>query len=144
MKSKRGSIRIYIPEEVRNPLIFTIFFAIIGIIIQSILAGKFIFLSFFSTNYVTWFKSFGGFVERIQTPGSKEFFFSLLKSWYYFFYTGGLLALIWGILNWIINFEWKFGKSNKHRYQYYDPSREFETKKSIPKIEDVLDRQENG
>jgi hypothetical protein len=137
--NKRGSVRFGIPEELKMPLIFTIFFAVVGISIKSISAGELVFFDFFVGDYSEWFKSFGGFTERIKTAGAEEFFFSLLKSWYYFFYTGGLLSLVWGFLSWLLHLEWAFSDSNK-----YESSEHFQDsvpKKTIPKIEDILKKE---
>ena len=95
-----------LPYELRFPLAWFLAFSIIGIAIQSIRAGSFVFLDFFGANYVTWFKSFGAFSETVRSQGYEALFYSLAGEWYYFFYTGGLLALVWGFVNWIVNFEY--------------------------------------
>lgn len=115
---KRGLFKIYIPYGMRGPLIFTLFFALIGIAIKSISAGHLIFLDFFIGDYLEWFKSFGGFIERIETSSMEDFLFTLLKNWYYFFYTGGLISLIWELLSWLIHLEWSFSKP-----KFYSTSR---------------------
>ena len=61
---KEWSLKV--PLRLRAALIFTIFFIIIGIIIQSIDAGNFIFADFFTSNYATWFRGIGSF-SRVVT-----------------------------------------------------------------------------
>jgi hypothetical protein len=139
--NKRGEFKIGIPYELRVPLIFTLFFALIGIVIKSISAGELVFIDFFIKDYAAWFRSFGGFVERIETKGAEEFFFALLKNWYYFLYTGWLLSLIWGVLNWLMNFEWTVKKPQS--YEGFGSPKDFQPKKRIPNMEDLLKKQEN-
>ncbi len=94
-----------INRKLRFPLIWTIFFAIIGIFIQSIQTNKFIFFKFFISNYVSWFKSFGSFVNPTVYNSPRELLNKLLSHWYYFFYTGGLLSLLWSSLSVLLNRE---------------------------------------
>lgn len=95
-------IRIKIPPLFRTSFVWTAFFAIIGVAIQSIQAGQFVFADFFSSNYVEWFRGFGNFVQITSYSGTWDFISSVMSHWYYFFYTGGLISLIWSILNWIV------------------------------------------
>jgi hypothetical protein len=105
MENKKEVFRIQIPFVLRFALVWTLFFSIIGITIQSINAQSFIFKEFFAENFIGWFKDFGTFTSRTAYSSSEEIFYAILEKWYYFFYTGGLLALIWGLLEWVINFE---------------------------------------
>lgn len=102
---KKQLFRIQVPYVLRFAIIWTVFFAIVGIFIQSIKAGEFIFKDFFIKNYVDWFKSFGSFIDNTTYSSIESLIYSILGNWYYFFYTGGLLALIWGLISWIINLE---------------------------------------
>jgi len=105
MENKKEGFRIQIPFVLRFALVWTLFFSIIGIIIQSINAQSFIFKEFFAENFIGWFKDFGTFTSKTAYLSSEEIFYAILEKWYYFLYTGGLLALIWGLLEWVINFE---------------------------------------
>jgi hypothetical protein len=110
---KETVLRLEIPPALRFSIIWTLFFIIIGIVIQSIQANSVAFKDFFISNYVNWFKSFGSFVNFQEYTGGMDIFKSVIISWYYFFYTGGFIALIWWILNWIINSEIIFTKKKK-------------------------------
>ena len=111
--SKRQLFRIQIPRNLRFSFIWIIFFSIIGIFIQSLELGSFIFKEFFSNNFLSWFKSFGNFISPTYYDGASAILLSIMEKWYYFFYLGGLLALLWGILVWIINFEFVVKKPGK-------------------------------
>ena len=95
--------RFSIPKQLRFPLIWTIFFAILGIIIQSLEANTFVFSAFFSDNYIIWLKSFGDFINPTIYSNFQAVLFSILKTWYYFFFTGGLISIIWGLIAWFVN-----------------------------------------
>ena len=73
-----------------------------------------ILIGFFTTEYAAWFRSLGGFVNTSTYASVNEVVYALLNKWYYFLYTGGLLALIWGILSWIINFEFVLKKKPQY------------------------------
>lgn len=107
---KRILFRLEIPYNLRFPLIWIAFFAILGIIIQSIKAETFVFTDFFWRNYIDWFKSFGSFTDPAYYGNEMAVIFAILKHWYYFFYTGGLISLIWVFVSWLINFEFVFKK----------------------------------
>ena len=100
---KRVWFVLQIPHAIRFALIWVIFFSIVGIIFQSIKAGRFVFLEFFVKNYVAWFKFFQAFSDVTYYVSARDLMVSIAKQWYYFFYTGGLFALIWSIVSWIIN-----------------------------------------
>ena len=108
-KPKR-SIKFYIPAKLRVALAWVIFFAIIGIIIQSIQQGRFVFFKFFGSNYVAWFKSFGSFVNSTNYTSVRQLFSAIFREWYYFFYTGGLISLLWGIVTSVVNSEFNFSE----------------------------------
>ena len=59
------------------------------------------------------FKFFGTFTQQTVYSSVEEVFFAILEKWYYFFVTGGLISLIWGLVSWIINFEIVFTKRKK-------------------------------
>ncbi|MBM3247717.1 hypothetical protein FJZ17_04240 [Candidatus Pacearchaeota archaeon] len=102
----KQAFRIQIPWGLRFSLIWTIFFGAIGLFIQySKNRVGFIWTEFFTSKYMDWFASFGNFTNPVYYSDMQSVFTSILGSWYYFFYTGGLLALIWGIISWIVHFE---------------------------------------
>jgi len=102
---KRTKARFNIAYKLRFPVIWVLFFAIVGIVIQSIKAGSFVFLDFFGANYIQWFSDFGSFVDPTAYASAQDLFYSIMGRWYYFFYTGGLISLIWEILSLIIHSE---------------------------------------
>jgi len=110
---KETVLRLGIPFALRFSIIWTLFFIILGVAIQSIQASSFVFRDFFISNYATWFKSFGSFVNVIGFDSGLDFFKQMIGHRYYFFYTGGLIALIWGILDWLINSEILFTRKKK-------------------------------
>jgi len=102
---RKQAFRIQVPFTLRFGLIWTIVFAILGIAIQSIQTSSFVFFSFFFSNFFDWFRSFGSFVQMTQYEGAMGVFKSIMSQWYYFFYAGGLISLIWGIVSWLIHAE---------------------------------------
>jgi len=110
---RKQSFRLQVPYAFRFSILWTIFFALLGIIIQSIEAEAFIFRDFFAGNYLLWFKSFMTFTDQTTYGSYAEIFSAIFEKWYYFFYTGGLIAFLWNFLSWIINFEFSFRKKEK-------------------------------
>lgn len=105
-RPERKSIaRFGLPYEFRWPLIWVLFFAAIGIAIQSIQAKSLVLLNFFWSNYADWFIAFGSFTNVVLYPEPIDVLYAILSHWYYFFYTGGLISLIWAVISKIINFE---------------------------------------
>lgn len=107
--TEKQAFRIQIPYSLRFAIVWTLFFAIIGITLQIAQSQTVAVLdsikNFFGQNYIYWIKSFGSFVQITEYNSGMEVFSSIMASWYYFLYTGGLLALIWGVISWIINIE---------------------------------------
>lgn len=115
---KKTKARFRFPQQWRFPLIWILFFSIMGIIIQSFQAHGFVFTDFFGINYIDWFRSFGSFVDPTAYATPQDLLYSIMAEWYYFFYTGGLVALIWEILAWIIHSEVRLtGKRKKPKIQ---------------------------
>lgn len=119
---KKQLFRLQIPYNLRFALIWTLFFVIAGIVIQSMQAQIFLWKEFFTTNYVQWFRSFGSFADMTIYATTLDFVTDLMAHWYYFFYTGGLISLIWAILSWIIHFELvvnkpSFSQSKSQQFQ---------------------------
>lgn len=107
IKKKRETRIFYIPDKLKFPIAWSIFFAVLGIIQQSLVAKKFIFLDFFAGNYVSWFASFGNFTYVYANSGIRQVVLDIIGSWYYFFFTGGLISIIWAILYLIVHSEVK-------------------------------------
>lgn len=127
---KKQFTRLQIAYSLRFGLIWTLFFAILGIAIQSVKAKSLIFVQFFGSNWVDWLASFGTFTDPTVYPTAMDFIYSLLSHWYYFFYTGGLLAILWGLLSWIIHSELIFKR--KEKPVQVEPPRKEEPKKEEP------------
>jgi len=110
-------IEIGVSHSIREPLVFTLFFVIIGIVLQSFKVGSFSFLlslkNFFITNYLVWFNSLGNFTNPTFYTSAENVLQSLLSGWYYFFYTGGLLSLVWALLSWIFSLSFNFKIPNR-------------------------------
>ena len=105
LKKKKNKINLYIPHRLRFPLVWTLFFTIIGIIQQSIILKKFVFIQFFTSNYLDWFSSFGNFAERYAAESFNEVLFLMLQKWYYFLFTGGIISIIWVVIYLIVHLE---------------------------------------
>jgi len=87
----------------RFALIWTLFFALVGIVSQSIEKSTLVLTDFFSANYIQWFQNFTQFSDITLYPAAMDFLYSLLASGYYFFFTGGLISLVIAILSWLIH-----------------------------------------
>jgi len=105
MRKERTKFSLRVPPRLRFALAWTVFFVILGIAIQSIQAGRFIFVDFFGSNYAEWFRSFGSFVSPGAYGTVQNLILAILGKWYYFLYTGGLISLIWAIIDSIVNYE---------------------------------------
>ncbi len=103
VKTKRNEPGFGFYHRLRTPLLWTLFFAILGIIQKSIIEGRFVFLEFFSKYYIAWFNSFGNFSDIYFISSVMDIVDIIIKDWYYFFMTGGIISLIWAILYVIIN-----------------------------------------
>lgn len=112
---KKTLFRFSLPYRLRFPLIWTAIFIVIGIVIQSIKLGEFVFLDFFWANYIQWFRDFGSFVDPTYYASIQDLIFSIMGKWYYFFYTGGLISLIWEILSLVIFTEIRLTGKPKER-----------------------------
>ena len=105
-KSRRG-IHAYIPPEFRFPFAWTVFFAVFGIALQSIKGKSFVFIDFFGKNYIAWFNNFGNFSSTYQVSGMNEVLKLIANDWYYFFFTGGIIAILWALIYWAMHIELK-------------------------------------
>lgn len=114
-EQKKKAFRIQIPDSLRFALIWTIFFAIAGIIIQSIRAGGFVFIDFFVGNYAAWFRSFGAFTDPTAYASGLDLFYAIMRDWYYFLYSGGLISLLWSLISGLINQEIVFKAKEKQK-----------------------------
>jgi len=125
----KQSFRIQIPYSLRFAIIWTLFFVVIGLIIQIIQTPGFSFSlsfsNFFNANFVDWFRSFGSFVNTTEYASGMSIFSSIMSQWYYFFYTGGLIVFIWGLISWIINIEIVF-KKRKNQSQIQERLQQYQ------------------
>jgi hypothetical protein len=92
--------KFFLPKAFTFPLSWTLFFAIVGIIIQSIVAHRFVFIEFFGSNFVNWLYSFKLFTDTTQYANINDLILTFVKTWYYFAFAGGLLSLIWVVISW--------------------------------------------
>jgi len=97
--------------ELKWILIWMGLFVIIGIIIQSLREGRFVFIDFFWANYKAWLSSFGNLTQFTQYASYNDVLKQILADWYYLFYSGGLISLVWGLLSFI------FKSFNKKRIE---------------------------
>jgi hypothetical protein len=107
--SPKRKFRFGLSKQIQTPLIWTLFFTIVGLVIKGFESKSFSFpqtiIDFFTVNYISWFASFGNLTTPNFYASEQDLIFALLNNWYYFFITGGILALLWGILSWIIHLE---------------------------------------
>jgi hypothetical protein len=112
-----------LPHRWRWPLLWTIFFAIVGVVIQ-VVNKEIIWPNiqdFFWTNFIDFFRMFGSVTDVVAYPDEMSVLRAIAGKWYYFCYTGGLVALLWTILSSIIYFELDITKNVKKNY---GPSKE--------------------
>jgi hypothetical protein len=100
-EEKRFSFSIH--EKLRMPLVWVLFFSIIGIVQKSIALGRFVFTEFFGRYYIDWFSSFSNFSENYAISSATELLFIIIRDWYYFFLTGGLISLVWAVIYLLIH-----------------------------------------
>jgi len=104
---KKVLARFGIPMYLKFSLAWTLLFAFLGIAVQLITRELTLsnFYNFFGSNYLDWFRSFGSFTNPQLYSSMEDLLIAIVSKWYYFFFTGGLISLIWAVLSWIINFE---------------------------------------
>ena len=140
---KRQLFRLQIPYMLRFGLIWTLFFIVVGIAIQSMQAepARFIFAEFFTSNYVLWFRSFGTFTDASIYPAIPDVFYAIMSHWYYFFYTGGLLSVLWGFISMLIHWEVVFRKPAKKKEEelVQEPLREKPKEQPKPAPQPILE-----
>ena len=110
---RKEVFRLQIPYNLRYALGWSIFFALIGIVIQSIQAGAFVFKDFFIGNYADWFRSFGTFTSTRAYNTPLDLIYAIMGEWYYFLYTGGLISILWTLIKGLINSEISFTAKQK-------------------------------
>ena len=114
IEKKRNKFKFSIPDKIKYPLLWTVFFSIIGVAQESIINKALILSNFFTSRYIAWFSAFGNFAEVYNTLGVNELIMTILRTWYYFFITGGIISLLWGILYTIIHAEVKVKRDDFH------------------------------
>lgn len=114
---KKKLLSFGLPYQFRWPLLWTLFFAILGLVIQ--IVNKQVvwpnLWDFFGKNFIDFFRIFGNFTNAVTYPTEMDVIRALVGNWYYFFYTGGLISLIWTTLSSIINFELDVTKKIKYK-----------------------------
>jgi hypothetical protein len=105
LDKNRRRFKFSIHHKLKFPLVWFIFFAVVGIIQQSISSGKLVFLDFLGKNYINWFASFGNFQEVYMVSSTQDLFIALISQWYYFFLTGGLISVLWAVVYLLLHIE---------------------------------------
>lgn len=137
---KKSRFYLGIPWALRFSLIWIIFFGAIGVFIQYSKFGTgFFWGDFFTSNYLDWFADFGHFTDPTYYSDIQSVFFSILSSWYYFFYTGGLLAFIWELIAWIIHLEIR---PNQASPDNLEQEKKLNKSRRIEKIKEVKIKEE--
>ena len=91
--------KVYIPKEIKKPLIWFLIASVIGIIIQSSNAGHFVFIDFFGKNYLYVIKTIGdGFVTSALLLGFFNTILLLLEVFYYIIMTISLIIIIYHLI----------------------------------------------
>ncbi len=112
--------------ELKWTLIWMGLFVIAGIITQSIREERFVFIDFFWTNFKVWLNSFGNLTQFTQYASYNDLLKQILADWYYFFYAGGLISLVWGILKFTFRALNKKGIEAKRQRTFDEITEEFE------------------
>ena len=112
--------------ELKWILAWIVLFATAGIIIQSIREGKFVFIDFFWANYKAWLNSLGRFAQFTQYSSYNDLLKQILADWYYFFYSGGLISLVWGFLSFLFKTLNKKRKEAKRQRTFDEITEDFE------------------
>lgn len=114
MEEGDNSSQIIKPKKsfgLRFSLIWTLFFMILGIFLQSFEDQNLVLGKFFGTNYLQWFQSFTNIADM-----------AALNSWYYFFFTGGIIAVMINLILWIVHILHKDPSSDKSELKSLAPS----------------------
>lgn len=98
IKKKNSKFSFHSGHRFRFPITWTLFFIIIGLVQETIITKKLDLAGFFVYNYLTWIYSFGGFAQVYYADGINSLILMIIRHWYYFFITGGLLSVLWAIL----------------------------------------------
>ncbi len=84
--------------EIKWVFLWVLAFAVAGIIVQSARAGGFVFIDFFGGNFIEWINSFSNFSGSVEVTSYEALKEIILRDWYYFLYSGGLISLAWSIV----------------------------------------------
>lgn len=91
--------KIYLPREIKKPLIWFVIASVIGIIIQSSKAGHFVFIDFFGKNYLYVMKTlWDGFITSALLLGFFNTIILLLEVFYYIIMTISLIIIIYHLI----------------------------------------------
>ncbi|MDP1728877.1 MAG: hypothetical protein Q8L27_01595 [archaeon] len=128
------------PYSLEFAIIWTLFFAIIGITLQIAQSQTFVFwnsiINFLGQNYVYWVNSFGSFISASDYVSGMDLFSSIMSKWYYFLYTGGLIAIIGTTIGRIINIK----KSPKKNQTLIPVQNKLIEKKELSKLDMLIEK----
>lgn len=114
--------------QLRWIITWVVVFSIAGIVIQSLREGRFVLIDFFGSNFKAWLSSFGNLTQFTQYAGSEGLVGGILKDWYYFFYAGGLISLVWELVRSVFRIINKSRTETKRQRTYEELAEEFEQK----------------
>ncbi|MEK6945400.1 MAG: hypothetical protein AABW63_01265 [Nanoarchaeota archaeon] len=95
---KARDFRVYIPNEIRKPLIWFIIASIVGIVWQSIKNHHLVFVNFFWKNYTNSINILGQSLQAGLFLGFKIVFIVLLEIFYYVIMTVCFLIIIYHLI----------------------------------------------
>lgn len=125
------------PFLLRISVIWTLAFAVLGIVIQSLSRGEFVFLRFFFSNYWAWFGNFFNFFQTTEYNTGMNIFTSIMSGWYYFLYTLGLIVFIVSLIKLLIN-----SKKNYKKFELHTILPDDSSLISIPEQEKIQEHRE--
>jgi hypothetical protein len=93
-------LKVYVPYEIKSYLIWFVLASIIGIIIQSAEAGKFIFIDFFIKNYLLVIKTlYEGFSGTVLLFGFGVVIAILIQLFYYIIMTYCAIRILFYLIS---------------------------------------------
>lgn len=97
--NKMNKLKVYIPHEIKKPLIWFLLASVIGIIIQSVEEEKLVFIDFFCKNYMSVLSAIiDSFVGISMILGIGTVLIALLSVFYYMIMTICLLIIIYHLI----------------------------------------------
>ncbi len=96
----KKTLKVYIPHEIKGSLIWFVLASIVGIIIQSAEAGKFVFADFFYKNYIFTIKTiYEGFSAVVLIAGFGVVIATLIQLFYYVIMTYCAVRIVYYLLS---------------------------------------------